>query len=407
MIRLLVCTLIAALSPVTWASTKLDLKAVTVASAVQLIYSETLKASFVLAPELLADNRIVSFRHEADEKRLRGFLATFLDSLGYSVESRGGIDFISKKKAADGFSANDEDFLYRPKYRDVAYMARLLQPVFSGHFAVSRQVKAGADSRVTQHVPEGSAASLIEQDIDLLLFSGSRAEIAKLESLLAVIDRPAGEVAVRGLVYEVSTSRKDGSALKVAAELLSGKIAFGIGSSLVPAETTINLKGASFDAVITALSGDSRFKAVSSPTLRIRSGAVGHFSVGQEVPVLGALSYPQGASQPVQSIEYRSSGVIFEVEPQVREEVVDLRISQQLSNFVRTETGVNGSPTLMKRSVETEVTVVDGDLVLLGGLAEAKDTSSSTGLPLLPWLGARQSERSQSEILLILQLQKI
>ncbi|EAB7743403.1 hypothetical protein DTU57_08915 [Salmonella enterica subsp. enterica] len=35
-----------------------------------------------------------------------------------------------------------------------------------------------------------------------------------------------------------------------------------------------------------------------------------------------------------------------------------------------TETGVNNSPTLIKRDVTTEVSLADGDIILLGGLAE-------------------------------------
>ncbi|EBW3197443.1 hypothetical protein DPD47_02775 [Salmonella enterica subsp. enterica serovar Gaminara] len=38
-----------------------------------------------------------------------------------------------------------------------------------------------------------------------------------------------------------------------------------------------------------------------------------------------------------------------------------------------TETGVNNSPTLIKRDVKTEVSLADGDIILLGGLAEQSD----------------------------------
>ncbi|WP_340676163.1 hypothetical protein [Paraperlucidibaca sp.] len=405
--KLLFAVLALLISLNSYASTKLDLKGITVANAVQLIYSESLKNSFVIAPEVLADGRTVSFRHEASQGKLKPFLLSFLDSLGYTVEERSGIDFISKKKAVEGLSSSDEEFLYLPKYRDVSYMARLLQPVFSGRFAVNRSVRSETNASNNSKAPDGSAASLIDQDADALLFSGSRLEIVKLKRLLGVIDRPVGEVTVQGMVYEVSTTKKDGSALKLAAEILNGKLTVGLGTALTTSEALININGASFDAVITALNGDSRFNSVSSPSLRIKSGATGHFSVGQEVPVLGAISYAQGSSLPIQSIEYRSSGVIFDVEPDVREQVVDLKISQQLSNFVRTETGVNGSPTLMKRSVETVVSMSDGDVILLGGLAEMKDSSSSTSVPFFSWFGSKQSEKSKTEILLIMQLRKM
>ena len=50
--------------------------------------------------------------------------------------------------------------------------------------------------------------------------------------------------------------------------------------------------------------------------------------------------------------------------------VVDLTVGQQLSNFVTTQTGVNNSPTLTKREVRTSLSVADGDIVIIGGLAE-------------------------------------
>ncbi|EIB1546883.1 hypothetical protein K8D68_001705 [Salmonella enterica] len=38
-----------------------------------------------------------------------------------------------------------------------------------------------------------------------------------------------------------------------------------------------------------------------------------------------------------------------------------------------TEAGVNNSPTLIKLDVTTEVSLADGDIILLGGLAEQSD----------------------------------
>lgn len=41
--------------------------------------------------------------------------------------------------------------------------------------------------------------------------------------------------------------------------------------------------------------------------------------------------------------------------------------------LMTTETGVNNSPTLIKLDVTTEVSLADGDIILLGGLAEQSD----------------------------------
>lgn len=124
--------------------------------------------------------------------------------------------------------------------------------------------------------------------------------------------------------------------------------------------------------------------------------------------MLGALSYPQGAGQAVQSVEYRSSGVIFDVRPVVKESIIDLDITQQLSNFVKTTTGVNNSPTLTKRELKTKVGMEDGDVIVLGGLTESKDTNTRDGLSFLPrFLHTTGYEQSSSEILLVLQVQRV
>jgi type II secretory pathway component GspD/PulD (secretin) len=128
--------------------------------------------------------------------------------------------------------------------------------------------------------------------------------------------------------------------------------------------------------------------------------------VGNEVPVLSQVSYAD--NRPVQSIEYRSSGVILDVKPQIRTDNIDLVIKQQLSSFAKTDTGVNNSPTLIKREVNTEVSAADGDIILLGGLAESKVTNADTGFSFLPkgWLTSSSDEKNKTDILVVLQAKK-
>jgi type II secretory pathway component GspD/PulD (secretin) len=236
----------------------------------------------------------------------------------------------------------------------------------------------------------------------MLIFSGEASEIKKLTRLLSDVDTPLGEVMVRGVVYEVQTSDSTGSAFSLAAAVLSGRVSIRLAGSTQANSLSISVGNA--DAVFSALSSDSRFKVVTQPALRVRSGAQASFSVGQDVPVLGAVTYVS-SGQPVQSVEYRNSGVIFSVTPQVREAAVDLAVQQQISNFVPTTTGVNNSPTLIKRELRTDVQVRDGEIIMLGGLTEQKHTSGLTGLSFLPaWTHSRTGESARTELLLVLQV---
>lgn len=114
---------------------------------------------------------------------------------------------------------------------------------------------------------------------------------------------------------------------------------------------SVTLSSGDFNAVLSALYSDSRFRVVSQPSLRVRSGKEATINVGAEVPVLGSLSYPQGAGRAVQSVEYRNSGVIFTIISQVREAVVDLSVDQQPSNFVRQRTVLTTVPHLLSDSL--------------------------------------------------------
>lgn len=386
---------------------RFDFKAINVAQVIQLIYSEALAMPYVIDPEVLADARVVSFRYSSDKGDMRAFVKTFLKSLGYTAVTENGIDLITKQQveAKPDAAVDLDNYVYRPRFRDVNYLSRLLSPLFKGSFSVNRAV-AGAGAKSDRPVPDGSAASLVDQNGDVLVFSGSAKEIDQLKKLLPEVDFQLGEVVVRGVVYEVNVSDKDGSAFGLVASLLGGRLSAGVGS-VDAVGSFLRLKNTSLDAVYSVISQDSRFKVMSSPSLRIRSGSEGSFSVGQDVPVLGAVSYLSNGLA-VQSVTYRSSGVLFNVAPVVREGVIDLGIDQQLSNFAQTTTGVNASPTLTKRALKTSVGMQDGDLIVLGGLTENKESGTRDGPTFFPkFLHTNGRENSRLEILLVLQVQRI
>src|SRR5213075_1312072 len=133
----------------------------------------------------------------------------------------------------------------------------------------------------------------------------------------------------------------DGSAVSLAISLLGGRLTASTGTAALSSAVAVHVAG--IDAAYSILQSDSRFKVVSAPTLRIRSGEHGKLSVGSDVPVLGSVS-TTSTGQPVQSVEYRSSGVILDLRAEVLQEAVYLVVQQQVSTFVPTTTGVNASP---------------------------------------------------------------
>ena len=404
-----------------------------VSQIVRVIFVEAFRERpFFLDPAVLQDQRYISFRYSPKDGEFRPFFVNFLRELGYVIDQRNGVDFVrplpQSEKPSIAEDPSMEVFYYRPKHRDGSYLVEVLTPLFKGKFTSQRTVSSPAvgntrastlsppsasggsssSSTASQPVaPSGSALAQIERNIDQLLFAGSPKEVAVLKKLLPQVDTDMGQVMVSGAVYEVQTGDHHGSALGLAGSLLGGKLKLNLGSATA-ADNFISFQVADMTAIMQALDSDTRFKVLSSPQVRVASGKSATFTVGEQVPVLGAITYSQGGSSPVQSIDYRSSGVIFSISPDIHESAIDVHVDQQVSSFVNTTTGVNNSPTLTTRQISTSVSVGDGDVIVIAGLRQKKDSKSDSGLSIFPaWFQSKVSDNSESEILLFLQLKRL
>lgn len=397
---------------------KVDFAGLTVAQVVAVVYSEMLQQPYVIDPAVLKDDRVVSVRFDSSKGvDVKRFWHDFLDAMGMEVTVRSGVDYVAIKRVVDKKEAEPdlEPFIYHTKNRSVSYLVEMLSPLFRvGGFGLTRSVRASSGGAVNiggagtaAPIPSTSAAALIDQDADTLIFKGSVKEIATLERLLKQVDVAAGEVVIKAVVVEVTTSKSDGTAFSLVASVLGGRLGVSVGSGSA-LTNSVTFRAANIEAAFSALAADSRFKAVSTPRVRVKSGQQARLVVGQDVPTLGAVTIPQGGAQAVQSVDYRSSGVILGLSPIVRDEGVELLVDQQISDFARTETGVNNSPTLTKRSLSTTVNAADGELIVLGGLTQEKNSENSSGLSFLPkFMRSDSHDDSRTELLLLLQVDRV
>ncbi len=404
----------------------IDLQAVSLAQVVHLVYKEISPASYVLAPDLVADQRPVSLRWTGLPAELPGFMSHWLSSLGYTTTEKAGTLFMSRVVDSSGAAEKEpekETMIYWPRYQSAAALRELASGVvppdgFTAHRGIAAPqqaqnqpantlVAAGttrAQQRPQQQAGVGSALALMDKDDRLLVFRGIQSDRDKLAAFLAEVDKAVEVVSVQGAIYEVATSSGEGSAFHLAANILRGK--FGISANLGnrPAGDFFGISYAGLDAVMGALKSDSRFKVLSAPRLSVRSGGSARLVVGQEVPTAGAVSTTaQGGT--LQSVDYRQSGIIFDLSPQVFRDAVRLTLSQQVSSFVRTDTGVNNSPTLLKREAKTDLDVFGDEVVVIGGLVDTKQTASRSALPFLPdFMSSTSSDSAGSELLVLLQV---
>ncbi len=382
----------------------------------KVVLRDVLKAQFVFSSDFLSDGASVGFSAQSLKKNgSEALLRDVLSQHGYSLEFRSGYYRVSKLKPEDKPDLR-KDFIYRLKHRDLAYISTQVQPLFNSEaFTFKRDIDAGpgqakaqtgAKSDGSRPVDTGKSLYSMSNNTgaDLLLFRGLPADIERLKGLLDKLDVPVPRVLVRAVIMETRNLEQSGYSVSGVAKLLSGKL--GVTVAGTPAGNLLSFSSSNFDAVVSALQGDSKVKVLTAPSVFAEAGAAASLSVGASVPTLGAIQY-DGNGRSQQSVSYQDTGVILRVTPRILDDSISLSVEQEISDAVQTQTGVAGSPTITKSNIQTSFNLRSGESVILGGLSAEKSAVARDSLPF--WrrltLGNTSSEAS-SDIVIVLYVEK-
>jgi general secretion pathway protein D len=140
-------------------------------------------------------------------------------------------------------------------------------------------------------------------------------------------------------------------------------------------------------ALANFLQTNSDANVLSTPNLIALDNEEAKIVVGQNVPfITGSFtSTGTGTTNPFQTIERQDVGLTLRVKPQVGEgNAVRMVIYQENSSVVAQAAGTSTSgPTTNKSSIETSVTVDDGNIMVLGGLLRDEYQNPINKVPIL------------------------
>jgi general secretion pathway protein D len=135
--------------------------------------------------------------------------------------------------------------------------------------------------------------------------------------------------------------------------------------------------------------------------------------VGQNVPIVTGQytnnNTNNGSVNPFQTVERKDVGLTLKVKPQISETgTVKLTIFQEVSSIDYTKSSTAGLIT-NKRSIESNVLVDDGSIIVLGGLLSDEYSGAASQVPLfgdipvLGWLFKSESRtRSKKNLMVFL-----
>lgn len=160
--------------------------------------------------------------------------------------------------------------------------------------------------------------------------------------------------------------------------------------------------------ILDALHAVTSVKVLSNPSLVVINNQVATLQVGDVVPVsTGSATVLTTSNTVVNTIDYRNTGIILKVSPRVSVNgTVRLDIEQEISNVPQSST-VNLTPTVSERRVKSQISVANGQTVLLAGLISEQQSGARNALPVLdqiPGLGdafGHQSNGTQRTELII------
>jgi general secretion pathway protein D len=403
MVRLLIVLLLFPCS--VFANTlTLDFKEMQIQAVCNTVFKGILRKSFVLSDDVQqSQQKITIYAKDIDSSLVVPIVKQSLASASFTIELKDDVYYITKSlndvltptykpisqhkmDSPDPFSASpvppvSQDSLYstyKPKYRSNIYLANIIK--FMG---------ANVSESVTA---------------DLIIFSSTKQSVLDaIDKRIIEFDTKQQSVKIRAVLLEFTDGADSSQSFTTAITAINKKlgIAYSVGKAAAGA---VSFSTAGLSVLLSAIDSDSRFQYLAQPSLTLLNGEESKMQIGSEVPTLSSTSFDVKGNA-IQSITYRSSGVILSVKPYINGDSIILTINQELSNFTQTTTSDINSPTLLKRSIQTTVDSKVGEVVALGGLDESKDSVSTSGLFFLPdFMKSKTKTKTKSQIVLLFEL---
>ncbi len=273
-----------------------------------------------------------------------------------------------------------------------------------------------------------NTGSMVQADVatNALIIQAPTPVFQQLKRVIDALDQRRAQVLVESLIVEVDASKEAqfgiqwqnlwgnaggqigvlGTNFGSTNNLLS--ISQGNGNTLPGPGLNIGLgRSINGSPVMTALANflqsDGGSNILSKPSLLTLDNEEARIVVGKNVPfVTGQYTHnnsANGAVNPFQTVERKDVGLTLKVKPQISDSgTVKLTVFQEVSSIDSSKKTTDGLIT-NKRSIESNIVIADGEVVVLGGLlSDAYEDSNQQvpGLGDLPLIGRLFKSESRS-----------
>ncbi|RKX57562.1 MAG: type II secretion system protein GspD [Thermodesulfobacteriota bacterium] len=328
------------------------------------------------------------------------------------------IDWTKKLDTAESAGTEEKAFVYSPKFSKASDLLESLKKLFSPvETSKALQQKKQASGK-SQIISISGLKISADDKRNLLLIMTTPAKYKTLLTYLEKLDVPPRQVLIEAMVAELTLldELKYGFEWFIRNKMFEGnytlETTFGVpttpGLTYTFLSETERLK-----VIINALATKNLVNILSTPRLMVLDNEEAVIQVGTDVPVVtGQVTTAEAAGATtgvVQTIQYRSTGIILRVKPTINTKgLLTLNITQEVSEMGSNPPGVS-SPTILVRKINTNVVALSGQSIVLGGLISETQSTSESKVPFIgdiPILGelfkSKSKEKRKTELIIIL-----
>ena len=330
--------------------------------------SKKIKKPIVIGADI--DSKLTVYSDYENPDQIKNVLFALARSAGYVVIEKTGFISIGVNTGNNSHQLTTE--IFKLKNIQSAFALSIVAPLLD----------STSETESFRH-------SVIESlTTNSIIVTAAKHQLETIKKVIDEIDYKRKQVLISAVIAEISdTDYSDfGASLSFNSNnntAISNFANFDLGN---------NTKGANFSflnsvhvqAFVSMIEGSINSNLLSQPQITVMDRQSGNILIGQNIPVITGSSTGQGSttSEPFQTIERLDVGLKLQVTPIVTPSGnIELSIYQEISDL--SDSNVATDVIINQRSINSSVTLKNGDSLFLGGLKTQTTRLKGSHVPYL------------------------
>ncbi|MBX3358763.1 MAG: hypothetical protein KF745_10065 [Phycisphaeraceae bacterium] len=325
-------------------------------------------------------------------------LAITIDARTNSLLVSATVEYLEKVRQVvnelDSVEASEREQLVYPLRNTRAVdIARTLRDYFKGEADTLRQT-LGSDRA-------GSLIRLLEREVTVqgdeksnrLIVGVSPRYREAIDAIVRELDSTPPQVMIQVLLAEVSLDTASQWGVDFSVGPFGGEgykiasLAAGTGVASALGVPNLAVSSVDFELLIRALEVQGRLEVLSRPQILVKNNERARIQVGENVALANGVEVLSQTGNTRADVERRDIGIILNVTPSISADgFVSMEVQPEISRLSSRTTQISEefqAPVIDTRKVETNVSVRDGETIVIGGLIQSRDDERRTKIPVL------------------------